>query len=104
MYPTQLKPLLAKGTFGPDCVTAIVALCDDWYRDEASLEAFTFRSIFHELNNRGWDDPQGICTPLFQQFVADILPRLDAVLAALPGNPIDPLKILVYSFSTFIQP
>ena len=40
MYVAQLIPLLVKGTFAPGSVTAIKALCDQWFRDEASLVSF----------------------------------------------------------------
>jgi hypothetical protein len=42
--------------------------------------SFVFRSVFHDLIARDWDDEQGVPTPVFNRFAADVLPRLNAVL------------------------
>jgi len=68
MYVAQLIPLLVEGTFVPGSVTTIAALCDGWFRDEASLVSFVFRSVFHDLIARDWDDEQGVPTPVFDSF------------------------------------
>jgi hypothetical protein len=31
MYVAKLRPLLTDGTFGPNYVTAIAEICDDWF-------------------------------------------------------------------------
>jgi len=98
MHVAQLKKLLVNGTFVPGSVTAISAICDDWYRDESSLVSFVFRSIFHDLISRNWDDPQGVPTSEFNRFVADVLPSLNAVLAVLPGDPSGALNKLVLAY------
>ncbi len=99
---TRLRPLLANGTFGPNLIATISAICDDWFRDEWSLVSFVFRSIFHDLIVRGWDDPQGIPTPEFNRFVADVLPCLNADLMVLPGDPMRVLQTLVVAYHDFI--
>jgi hypothetical protein len=102
MYTTKLGPLLIKGTFAPGSVVGIAVLCDDWFRDEASLVSFTFRSIFRGLIARGWDDPQAVPTPEFDRFVDDVLPRLNAVLAVLPGDPTAALHDLALAYHSSI--
>ena len=102
MYVAQLIPLLVEGTFVPGSVTTIATLCDGWFRDEASLVSFVFRSVFHDLIARDWDDEQGVPTPVFNRFVADILPRLNAALTALPGDPTAALQDLVLAYRDFI--
>jgi hypothetical protein len=102
MYVAQLIPLLVEGTFVPGSVTTIAALCDGWFRDEASLVSFVFRSVFHDLIARDWDDEQGVPTPVFDSFVAKILPRLNAALTALPGDSAAALQDLVLAYRDFI--
>ena len=101
MYVTQLMPLLVKGTFTPGSVTTIATLCDDWFQDEASLVSFVFRSVFFDLRARDWDQ-QGVPTSEFDSFVAEILPRLNATLTALPGDPTAALQGLVLAYRDFI--
>jgi len=101
MYLAQLIPLLVEGTFAPGSVTTIGTLCDGWFRDEASLVSFVFRSVFHDLIARDWDDEQGVPTPVFNRFAADVLPRLNAVLTALPGDPTAALQDLVLAYRDF---
>jgi hypothetical protein len=101
MYVGQLRPLLAKGVFIPGSVTSIKAVCDDWFQDEASLASFVFRSIFRDLIARDWDDPQGVPTPVFDRFLADVLPRLNAVLTVLPGDPVGALEDLLLAYRDF---
>jgi hypothetical protein len=86
MYVTQLMPLLVKGTFTPGSVTTIATLCDDWFQDEASLVSFVFRSVFFDLRARDWDQ-QGVPTSEFDSFVAEILPRLNAILNGSSRGP-----------------
>lgn len=76
MYPSNLRPLLVKGVFTPGVVAAVAAICDEWFRDDASQESFIFRSVFRDLIFRGWGDPQSIPTTEFDRFVDDVLPRL----------------------------
>ena len=101
MYVERLVPLLVKGTFTTGSITAISTLCDDWYRSEASLASFVFRSVFRDLIAGGWDDEQGVCTSDLDHFVAEILPRLNAVLTALPGDPTAALQDLVHAYRDF---
>ena len=101
MSVNQLKPLLVDGTFGPNSVTTIVALCDDWFRDEASLVSFVFRSIFHDLIAHDWGDEQGVPTPVFNRFVEDVLPSLNAVLTVLPGDSSASLHDLISAYHTY---
>jgi hypothetical protein len=98
MYVAKLKQQLVSGAFAPGSVTAISVICDDWFRDESSLVSFVFRSIFQDLICRDWDDPQGIPTPEFNRFVADVLPALNAVLAVLPGDRSAALQNLVLAY------
>src|SRR5262245_40746864 len=84
MYATRLRPLLAKDTFGPDRVSEISDICDEWYKTEASLPSFVFRSIFRDLITDDWNDEQGVPTPVYERFRDDVLLRLNAVLDALP--------------------
>lgn len=98
MYIAQLKQQLADGTFVPGSVTAVAALCDDWFRYESSLASFVFRSIFDDLISRQWDDEQGIPTPDFKRFMADVVPCLRDVLAVLPGDTSGSLQKLVDAY------
>ncbi len=98
MYIAQLEQQLASGVFVPGSVTAIAQLCEDWFRDESSVVSFVFRSIFSDLIARDWDDPQGVPTSEFNRFVADVLPCLNDVLAALPGDPSGAIQKLVIAY------
>lgn len=102
MYPAKLRPLLVKGVFVPSSVRVITSICDDWFRDEASPESFTFRSIFRDLIFRGWDTQQGIPTDEFDRFVDDVLPRLNTVLSVLPADPTAALRDLVIAYHSSI--
>jgi len=90
-----LRQRLASGAFVPGSVFDIVAICDDWFRDESSVESFVFRSIFRDLLSRGWDDPQGVATSEYNRFIADVLPCLNDVLAILPGDASGAIEKLV---------
>jgi hypothetical protein len=98
LYIAQLRRQLSSGVFVPGSVYTIVALCDDWFRDESSVASFVFRSIFRDLISRGWDDPQGIPTSEFNRFIADVLPCLNDVLAILPGDPSGAIEKLVVAY------
>lgn len=101
MYRAKLKPLLASGTFHIGDVSQIISLGDNWYRNEASLASFVFLSIFRDLYHSGWNDPQGVPTDDFNRFVTDVLPRANAVLAALPGEPVNELRALVLDYHSY---
>jgi hypothetical protein len=98
MYPAKLKPLLAKGTFGPDRVREISDICDEWFKNESSLVSFVFRSIFRDLIARDWDNQQGVPNDEFERFETDVLPRLDAALNALPPRLDTTLSDLVIAY------
>jgi len=100
MYVDELLSLLDEDSFAPGSVTSISALCSDWFRDEGSLVSFVFHSIFRELVARDWAE-QGVPTEVFNRFVADALPRLNAALTVLPGDPTGALQDLVLAYRVF---
>jgi len=100
MHVPQLLPLLVRGTFTPGSVSTIAVLCDDWFQHEASLVSFVFRSVFFDLRARDWDE-QAVPTSEFDRFVDEILPRLNAVLTVLPGDPTAALQDLVHAYRDF---
>ena len=59
MYPTTLRQLLADPAFGPNRVQDASTTADQWFTNDASLASFVFRSVFRDLIDRGWADPQG---------------------------------------------
>lgn len=105
MYPPALRPLLANPAFAPADITAAWKLCDQWFRNTASLASFVLRAIFVQLVELEWDH-QAVPLTDWQNFVDDVLPRmiaaLDAVPTAAPGEPVAELSALVVGFhSTF---
>ncbi len=82
-------------------MTLIDNLCDDWFRNQPSLESFVFRSVFRELTTRDWAE-QAVPGAVFDRFVADVLPRLNAVLTVLPSDPTEALRDLVLAYHRFI--
>jgi hypothetical protein len=98
MHVARLRPLLVDGTFGKNLVPVIRTVCNDWFRDEASLASYVFLSIFNDLIARNWDDPQGVPPAEYNRFVADVLPCLNDVLDALPGDPTSALQQLVLAY------
>jgi hypothetical protein len=77
-------------------VTTIVARCDHWFRDEGSLVSFVFRA----LDAREWGE-QAVQTEVFDRFMTDVLPRLNAALTILPGDPTATLQDLVLAYRGF---
>ncbi len=53
-YPARLKSLLASGPVIDDRARDASDLCFDWFKHEASLASFVFRSVFRDLITRGW--------------------------------------------------
>jgi hypothetical protein len=62
------------------------------------VPSFVFRSIFRDLIDRGFTDPQGIPTADWQRFHTDVLPRMLAVLHVLPADPVAELRDLVLAY------
>jgi len=93
--------LLANPAFAPGDITAAEALCDQWFRNTASLEAFVLRAVFRQLIDEGWDQ-QAVPGADWQNFVNDVLPRMIAVLDALPGNADTELRALALGYHSTI--
>ena len=101
MYPTTLKPLLANPVFAPGDLGTAESLCDQWFRSSAALEAFTLRAIFRQLLADDWDK-QAVPAADWQRFTADVLPRMVAVLDALPGDTGAQLRAVVIGYHSTI--
>jgi hypothetical protein len=102
MYPTALRQLLADPAFGPNRVQDAADISDRWFATAASLASFVCRSIFRDLIVRGWADPQGVPTADWTRFTVDVLPRMVAVLDALPSEPVPELRDLVLHYHSSI--
>ena len=100
MYPTTLRQWLVDPGIVPAFIPLASTLCFDWFKNEASLVSFVFRSIFRDLIYRGWDDQQGIPTSDWDQFKADVIPRMIAAIDSPPGglqSALDALAIAYHS-------
>jgi hypothetical protein len=105
MSPSELMPLLDKGTFAPGHVTTLKNLCDDWYRAEGSVVPFVFLSIFQNMIDRDWDDNQGVPTAIFERFVANVLPEARAVISASSNADLTlTLDALTAAYRDFLYP
>ena len=83
-----------------DTLRDTIVLCDDWYAAEPSLTTFVLRSLFRDLQCRGWDNQQGIPTAVYDPFKNGVLPHLlkiadilSATPAAEPVNEVDALVV-----------
>lgn len=103
MHAARLLPLLVDKAFVPGSVTTILEICNDWFRDEASLASFVFRAVFCDLSVRNWDDDQGVPTSEFELFKADVLPRLNAVLTTRLGDTTGALNDLLLAHRSFLR-
>ena len=101
MYPTTLRPLLANPAFTPNDIIAAGDQCGDWFKNTASLEAFVLLSIFQALMALGWHH-QGVPSANWMRFVTDVLPRMVAVLDALPGDTSTALRALAIGYHSLI--
>ncbi len=101
MYPTTLRPLLADPAFAPGDILAAEPLCDQWFRGTAALEAFVFRAVLRQLIADDWDK-QAVPTADWQRFTADVLPRMVAVLDALPGDTGAQLRAVALGYHSTI--
>ena len=98
MSPPALRPLLTKSAFTPADVAPAAALCRDWFKATASIEAFTVAAVFDDLIARNFDDPQGVPSADWQRFVVDVLPRIVAVVDDQTGDPIPAIRALVIGY------
>jgi hypothetical protein len=107
MSAAQLKQLLAKGSMVSDNLRDTIVLCDDWYAAEPSLATFVLRSIFRDLERRGWDDQQGVSTAVYDPFKNGVVPRLmqiaDILIATPAAEPIDELDDLVVAYRDSVK-
>jgi hypothetical protein len=101
MSAAALKLLLAEGAVVSDRLSRAAALCDGWYATEPELAPFIIRSIFRDLTEREWDDPQGAPTAEYTVFAQDVLPQMEAVLDAIVAgaDPLAALRGLVRGFN-----
>ena len=107
MWAHQLKQVLAKGSIVADNLRDAVALCDDWYTAEPSLATFALRSLFRDLEWRGWDDQQGVTTAVYDPFKNGVLPHLlhvaDILFATPAAEPTSELDTLVVAYRDSIR-
>jgi hypothetical protein len=101
MYPPALRPLLANPAFTPHDIIAAEDLCRDWFKNTAELEAFVLRAVFLRLMADNWHI-QGVLTSEWQRFLTDLLPRMVAVLDALPGHANQELRDLALGYHSII--
>ena len=101
MYPTTLRPLLANPAFAPNDILAAEADCDQWFRATAEVAPFVMRSIFRQLIDEGWTQ-QAVPNADWQDFLNDVLPRMVAVLDALPADPGAEVRALVIGYHSTI--
>lgn len=101
MYPTTLRPLLANPNFAPVDIIAAAADCDQWFRATAEVAPFVMLSIFRQLIDEGWTH-QAVPMSEWQDFVNDVLPRMVAVLNALPADPVAEVRALVIGYHSTI--
>ncbi len=101
MYPPPLRPLLANPAFTPHDIIAAEDLCREWFANTAALEAFVFRSVFLRLIDEEWH-VQAVPSADWQRFKADVLPRMVAVLDALPGDTGAQLRAVALGYHSTI--
>ncbi len=101
MYPTTLRPLLANPGFTPNDISAAAVQCRDWFKNTASLESYVLLSILQDLIELGWTH-QGVPGAEWNRFTADVLPRMVAVLDALPADPTPQLRAVVIGYHSSI--
>lgn len=100
MYPPTLRPLLASA-FTPHDIIAAEDLCRDWFANTAALEAFVLRAVFLRLMAEEWH-VQAVPSADWHNFLNDVLPRMVAVLDALPGDTAVQLRALVIGYHSTI--
>lgn len=71
-----LKQFLSKGNLLGDTLVDTIAHCDAWYAAEPNIATFVLRSIFRDLQLRGWDNQQGVATSVYDPFKNTVLPHL----------------------------
>ena len=85
-----------------DTLRDTIVLCDDWYAAEPSLTTFVLRSIFRDLQLRGWDSQQGIPTAVYDPFQNGVLPHLlqiaDILSATPAAEPVNELDALIVAY------
>jgi hypothetical protein len=101
MYPPALRPLLVNPAFVPNDIIAAEDICREWFANTSSLEAFVLRAVFLRLMAEDWH-VQGVPNTDWQNFLNDVLPRMVAVLDALPGNTSTELRALVIGYHSTI--
>ena len=94
-------PLLANPAFAPADLTTAESHCHQWFITTASLDAFVLRAIFRQLIADDWDK-QAVPNADWQRFTTDVLPRMVAVLDALPGDTSTQLRALVIGYHSTI--
>ena len=85
-----------------DTLRDAIVLCDDWYAAEPSLTTFVLRSIFRDLQLRGWDNQQGVPTAEYDPFQNGVLPHLvqiaDILSATPAAEPVNELDALIVAY------
>ena len=107
MPANKLKQLLSKGSMVSDTLRDTIVHCDAWYAAEPSLATFVLRSIFNDLECRGWDNQHGISTADYGPFTNGVLPHLlqiANILSATPAaEPIRELDDLVIAYRDSVK-
>jgi hypothetical protein len=101
MYPPALKPLLANPAFVPNDIIAAEDICREWFKNTAELEAFVLWAVFLRLMADDWHI-QGVPSADWQNFLNDVLPRMVAVLDALPGDTGPQLRAVALGYHSTI--
>ncbi len=90
-----------------DTLRETIAHCDDWYTAEPSIATFVLRSLFRDLERRGWDDRQGVSAAVYDPFKNGVLPLLNQIadiLSATPAaSPIAEMEGLVVAYRDSIR-
>jgi hypothetical protein len=78
----KLKQHLIKGSMVSDTLRDTITHCA-----EPSLATFVLRSIFRNLQSRGWDDQQGASTAEYDPFKNGVMPQLLQIADILSATP-----------------
>jgi len=101
MYPQLLRSLLADPALIPNDIIAAEDFCRKWFATTASPEAFVLHAVFLRLMAADWH-VQVVPETDWQNFLNDVLPRMVAVLDALPGDTNTELRALILGYHSMI--
>jgi hypothetical protein len=102
MPARTLKQFLSSGNVVADTLVDIITHCDGWYVADPRIATFILRSIFRDLQLRGWDNQQGVATAAYDPFKNGVLPhllRIADILSAMPSaEPMNELIALIVAY------